>query len=62
MRRVNLYIAEPQYQGFQKLAAQRGQSYSELIREALNQYLRKQETLSRPKKAGRKRAAARKRP
>ncbi len=62
MRRVNLYISEPQYQGFQKLATERDQSYSELIREALNQYLRKQETLSRPKKAGRKRAGARKRP
>ena len=59
---LDAHIAEPQYQGFQKLAAERGQPYSELIREALNQYLRRQETLSRPKKADRKRASTRKRP
>ncbi len=60
--RFTLYIAEPQYEHFQELAAERGQPYSELIRQALNQYLRKQETLSRRTLPGRKQAYTRKRP
>lgn len=42
MRRINIYIAEPQHQRLQQLAAERGLAYSELIREALTQYLRRQ--------------------
>ena len=56
MRRVTLYISEPHYQRFLELAAERGQAYSELIRDAMNRYLRTQ-----GKKTERKRATTRKR-
>jgi len=42
MRRISVYISEPQYGDFQALAANQGRPYSELIREALSQYLRRQ--------------------
>ena len=56
MRRVTLYISEPQYQQFQELAATRGQAYSELIREALNRYLRAQARTDRKRASTRKRS------
>jgi len=53
MRRISLYISEPQYDQFQALAASTGRPYSELIREALGQYLKLQDVPTSP---GRQRA------
>ncbi len=47
MRRINIYIADPQYAEFQRLARERGRPYSELIREALDHYLRPQVLVAR---------------
>ena len=63
MKRINIYIAEPQYEQFHALAESQGRPYSELIREALDQYLRRQGAPRQPsKRADRKRVATRKRP
>lgn len=56
MKRITLYIAEPQYEAFQALAATRQQPYSELVREALNRYL-----ADEGEKTARKRVRPRKR-
>lgn len=59
MKRISVFVAEPQYRAFQELATERGVPYSELIREALSRYLRDH---GKPaEKADRKRVGARKR-
>ncbi len=55
MKRVTLYIAEPQYKQFQALAERQGRPYSELIRQALDQYLRQEGVQRQPKRADRQR-------
>ena len=63
MKRINIYIAEPQYEQLNALAERQGRPYSELIREALDQYLRRQGAPRQPsKRTDRKRVATRKRP
>jgi metal-responsive CopG/Arc/MetJ family transcriptional regulator len=55
MQRVTLYISKPQYDQFQQLAEAAGRSYSELIRDALDQYLaEKTEQKAVKKRAARK--------
>ena len=63
MKRISVFIAERQLARLQALGEEYGQPYAELIREALNAYLREKdaETAVR-QKAERKRVAARKRP
>ena len=63
MKRISVFIAERQLARLQALGEEYGQPYAELIREALNAYLRERdaETAVR-QKAERKRVAARKRP
>jgi predicted DNA binding CopG/RHH family protein len=59
MKRISVFIAEPQYRAFQELASEQGRPYSELIREALSRYLRDH---GKPaEKAERKRGATRRR-
>ena len=62
MKRISVFIAERQLAQFRALGKEYGQPYAELIREALNVYLRERdaETAVR-QKAERKRAATRKR-
>lgn len=57
MKRVTLYISDPQYSGVQELAEQRGRPYSELIREALEQYLRREAQKPAPRRAQTRRKA-----
>jgi metal-responsive CopG/Arc/MetJ family transcriptional regulator len=40
MKRISLFIADPQYERFHRVAQQRDRSVSELIRAALDAYLR----------------------
>jgi hypothetical protein len=44
LKRISLFIAEPQYEAFQALAASQGRPYAELVRDALDQYLRERGT------------------
>ena len=60
MKRISVFISERQYEQFQKLGKAEGRPYSELIREALSQYLRRHGASAA--KTGRKRVAPRKRP
>lgn len=53
MRRISLFLSEPQVEGFKALAQELDRPYSELIRDALDQYLRERRTT---KKAERPRA------
>ena len=57
MKRINIYIADPQYEQLQALGERRGRPYSELIRAALDQYLRQQGEQRQPKKPDRQRAS-----
>lgn len=59
MKRISIFIAEPQYRGLQDLAAERGRPYSELIRDALATYLRDRGAPA--KKADRQRGRTRQR-
>jgi hypothetical protein len=63
MKRISLFISERQYKQFLSLSEAMGQPYAELIREALNSYLRAHAgtTESATKKAARTRVRARKR-
>jgi hypothetical protein len=61
MKRVSVFLSEPQIEGFQALAKELGRPSAELIREALDDFLRRR----RPpptRKPERKRVTARKRP
>ena len=40
MKRISLFVSEPQYQRFRQLARVAGRPYAELVREALDSYLR----------------------
>ena len=60
MKRISVFIPERQLEQFQKLGSAEDRPYSELIREALSQYLRRHD--ASVAKAGRKRVAPRKRP
>jgi predicted DNA-binding protein len=64
MKRISVYISEQQYERFQALAESYGQPYAELIREALNRYLRQElGSVTEEQKAGRRRVRhTRKRP
>ena len=59
MKRVSLYLSEPQIEAFQSLAQQRDRPVAELIREALDEFLRNRG--GHTAKPGRKRAATRRR-
>ena len=63
MKRISVFIAERQLARLQALGEEYGQPYAELIREALNAYLRQKDAEAAVRqKAERKRVAARKRP
>jgi len=63
MKRISVFIAERQLARLQALGEEYGQPYAELIREALNAYLRQKDAEAAVRqKAERKRAATRKRP
>jgi metal-responsive CopG/Arc/MetJ family transcriptional regulator len=59
VKRISLFLSERQVQGFKALAQNLGRPYSELIRDALDQYLRQRWTSN--SKAERPRAVTRKR-
>ncbi len=63
MKLISVYVSEPQHAGFHALAEQRGLSASELMRQALDEYLVRNgvETTHSTKKAARKRAVTRRR-
>lgn len=61
MKRISIFLGEPQVAAFQALANERGRPYAELIREALDVFLRQRGRTVKPK-ADRKRAQTRKRP
>jgi hypothetical protein len=62
VKRISLFLAEPQFAAFQQLARESGRPYSELIREALDGYLRGHPRADALKqKAERPRAGTRKR-
>lgn len=59
MKRISIFVSEPQYVAFLKLAENQGRPYAELIREALDLYLRER---SSPRgKSAPRRAATRRR-
>ena len=60
MKRISVFISERQYEQFRELGRAEERPYSELIREALSQYLRRRGAwVAKP---GRLRAGTRKRP
>ena len=61
MKRISIFVSEPQYKGFLALAEQQDRPYAELIREALDVYLRERSHVTL-KKTERKRAVTRRRP
>ncbi len=61
MKRISVFIGEPQYQQFLELANVKGRPYAELIREALDDYLRTQTRERRIGKTERGRARTRRR-
>ncbi len=60
VRRISLFLSEPQIAAFQALSRQAGRPYAELVREALDEYLRRK-GVSQAIKAERLRAGTRKR-
>jgi hypothetical protein len=56
VRRINIYIGDLQHEQFQVLAERHGRPYSELIREALNEYLKHQDLQGQATKPYRPRA------
>jgi metal-responsive CopG/Arc/MetJ family transcriptional regulator len=62
MKRISLFVSERQYKEFLALSTAMGQPYAELIREALNNYLREHRPAHAPskKRAAGKRVGARK--
>jgi predicted DNA-binding protein len=61
MKRVSLFLSERQVAAFQALAKELGRPSAELIREALDDFLRRREPIA-AHQTGRKRAVTRKRP
>jgi len=62
VKRISIFLSEPQVDAFQKLSAESGRPYAELIREALDAYLRdKGRTHPAKSKTERPRAVTRKR-
>ncbi len=60
MKRISVFISDLQYEQFKGLGRAEERPYSELIREALSQYLRRRDAwVAKP---GRLRAVTRKRP
>jgi hypothetical protein len=59
VKRISLFLSDPQVAAFKTLARDLDRPYAELIRDALDQYLRQRDPTS--KKAERPRAATRKR-
>ena len=63
MKLISVYVSEPQHAGFHALAERRGLKASELMRQALDEYLVRHgvETTHPKNKAARKRAVTRRR-
>jgi metal-responsive CopG/Arc/MetJ family transcriptional regulator len=60
VKRISIFLSDPQVEGFKALARERDRPYSELIRDALDEYLRQRGSTT--KKTERPRGSTRKRP
>jgi hypothetical protein len=63
MKRISIYVSEPQHAGFHALGQRRGLKASELMRQALDEYLERHGVVnaSGKTKAARQRAQTRRR-
>jgi hypothetical protein len=60
MKRISLFLSDQQVEAFQTLAKARGRPYAELIRDVLDDHMRRREIVA-AKKSERPRAGTRKR-